>query len=131
MDFDEWYNVGIDKKYFNKYLKIRQLKMKEAKNVLKSTLSKKMKTTLKKIYENIHDKKIVEDLKKEIYLHEVTYLKKIGVNINSLENEMDSIVENRVEFIDMIEQYIALITDRKLIDSQAKKSKSDSKNLRS
>ena len=44
---------------------------------------------------------------------------------------MDSIVENRVEFIDMIEQYIALITDRKLIDSQAKKSKSDSKNLRS
>ena len=131
MDFSEWSNVGIDKKYFNKYLKIRQLKMKEAKKVLNSTLSKKMKTTLKKIYENIHDKKIVEDLKKEIYLHEVTYLKKIGVNINSLENEMDSIVENRVEFIDMIEQYIALITDRKLIDSQAKKSKSDSKNLRS
>ena len=89
--------------------------MKEAKNVLKSTLSKKMKTTLKKIYENIHDKKIVEDLKKEIYLHEVTYLKTIGVDINSLENEMDSIVENRVEFIDMIEQYIALITDRKLV----------------
>ena len=131
MDFDEWSNVGIDKKYFNKYLKIRQLKMKEAKKVLKSTLSKKMKTSLKKIYENIHDKKIVEDLKKEIYLHEVTYLKKIGVDINSLENEMDSIVENRVEFIDMIEQYIAIMTDRKLIDSQSKESKSDSKNRRS
>ena len=131
MDFDEWYNVGIDKKYFNKYLKIRQLKMKEAKKILKSTLSKKMKTSLKKIYENIHDKKIVEDLKKEIYLHEVTYLKKIGVDINSLENEMDSIVENRVEFIDMIEQYIAIMTDRKLIDSQSKESKSDSKNRRS
>ena len=54
MEFDEWSNVGIDKKYFNKYLKIRQLKMKEAKNVLKSTLSKKMKTTLKKIYENMN-----------------------------------------------------------------------------
>jgi hypothetical protein len=131
MDFDEWYNVGIDKKYFNKYLKIRQLKMKEAKKILKSTLSKKMKTSLKKIYEDIHDKNIVEDLKKEIYLHEVTYLKMIGVDIDFLENEMDSIVENRIEFIDMIEQYIAIMTDRKMMDSQSKKSNSDSKNRRS
>jgi len=122
MDFSEWSNVGIDKKYFNKYLKIRQLKMKEAKKVLKSTFSKKMKTTLMKIYEDIHDKKIVEDLKKEIYLHEVKYLKKIGVDINSLENEMDSIVENRVEFIDMIEQYIAFMTDRKVFDNASKMS---------
>ena len=122
MDFSEWSNVGIDKKYFNKYLKIRQLKMKEAKKVLKSTFSKKMKTTLMKIYEDIHDKKIVEDLKKEIYLHEVKYLKKIGVDINSLENEMDSIVENRVEFIDMIEQYIAFMTDRKVFDDASKMS---------
>jgi len=128
MDFSEWSNVGIDKKYFNKYLKIRQLKMKEAKKVLKSTLSKKMKTSLKKIYENIHDKKIVEDLKKEIYLHEVTYLKMIGVDIDSLTEEMDSIVENRVEFLDMIEQYVAIMTGRKLIDLQSKESKSDSKN---
>ena len=120
MDFSEWSNVGIDKKYFNKYLKIRQLKMKEAKKVLKSTFSKKMKTTLMKIYEDIHDKKIVEDLKKEIYLHEVKYLKKIGVDINSLENEMDSIVENRIEFIDMIEQYIAFMTDRKVFDDASK-----------
>ena len=120
MDFDEWSNVGIDKKYFNKYLKIRQLKMKEAKKVLKSTFSKKMKTTLTKIYEDIHDKKIVEDLKKEIYLHEVTYLKKIGVDVNSLENEMDSIVENRVEFIDLVEKYIAFMSDRKVFDNASK-----------
>ncbi len=131
MDFDEWYNVGIDKKYFNKYLKIRQLKMKEAKKILKSTLSKKMKTSLKKIYEDAQDKNIVEELKKEIYLHEVTYLKMIGVDIDFLENEMDSIVENRIEFIDMIEQYIAIMTDRKMMDSQSKKSNSDSKNRRS
>jgi hypothetical protein len=120
MEFDEWSKVGIDKKYFNKYLKIRQLKMKEAKKVLKSTFSKKMKTTLTKIYEDIHDKKIVEDLKKEIYLHEVTYLKKIGVDVNSLENEMDSIVENRVEFIDLVEKYIAFMSDRKVFDNASK-----------
>mgnify|MGYP007072334743 FL=1 len=55
----------------------------------------------------------------------------IGVDIDSLTKEMDSIVENRVEFLDMIEQYVSIMTDRKLIDSQAKKSKklkSDSKN---
>ena len=120
MEFDEWSNVGIDKKYFNKYLKIRQLKMKEAKKVLKSTFSKKMKTTLTKIYEDIHDKKIVEDLKKEIYLHEVKYLKKIGVDINSLENEMDSIVENRVEFLDMVEQYVAFMKERIMLDNASK-----------
>ena len=128
MDFSEWSDVGINKKYFIKYLKIRQLKIKEAKKILKSTLSKKMKTSLKKIYEDAQDKNIVEDLKKEIYLHEVTYLKKIGVDINSLKNEMDSIVENRVEFIDMIEQYIAIMTDRKMMDSDTKKARKDSKN---
>ena len=36
--------------------------MKEAKKILKSTLSKKMKTSLKKIYEDAQDKNIVEDL---------------------------------------------------------------------
>ena len=71
---------------------------------------------------------MVEDLKKEIYLHEVTYLKMIGVDIDSLEKEMDSIVENRVEFIDMIEQYIAIMTDRKMMDSATKKARKDSKN---
>ena len=115
MDFSEWSNVGIDKKYFNKYLKIRQLKMKEAKKVLKSTLSKKMKTTLKKIYENIHDNKIVEGLKKEIYLHEVKYLKKIGIDVDSLTDEMDSIVENRVEFLDMINQLVEIMSNRNRI----------------
>jgi len=34
-----------------------------------------------------------------------------------------SIVENRVDFLYMIEQYVAIMTDRKLIDSQSKKSK--------
>jgi len=86
---------------------------------------------IRNIYEDVQDKTIVEDLKKQIYLHEVNYLKMIGVDIDSLTEEMDSIVENRVEFLDMIEQYVAIMTDRKLIDSQAKKSKklkSDSKN---
>jgi len=86
---------------------------------------------IRNIYEDVQDKTIVEDLKKQIYLHEVNYLKMIGVDIDSLTEEMDSIVENRVEFLDMVEQYVAIMTDRKLIDSQrkkAKKSKSETKN---
>ena len=94
-------------------------------------MSKKVSDRIRNIYEDVQDKTIVEDLKKQIYLHEVNYLKMIGVDIDSLTKEMDSIVENRVEFLDMIEQYVSIMTDRKLIDSQAKKSKklkSDSKN---
>jgi len=94
-------------------------------------MSKIVSDRIRNIYEDVQDKTIVEDLKKQIYLHEVNYLKMIGVDIDSLTEEMDSIVENRVEFLDMIEQYVAIMTDRKLIDSQAKKSKklkSDSKN---
>lgn len=94
-------------------------------------MSKIVSDRIRNIYEDVQDKTIVEDLKKQIYLHEVNYLKMIGVDIDSLTKEMDSIVENRVEFLDMIEQYVAIMTDRKLIDSQAKKSKklkSDSKN---
>jgi len=94
-------------------------------------MSKIVSDRIRNIYEDVQDKTIVEDLKKQIYLHEVNYLKMIGVDIDSLTKEMDSIVENRVEFLDMIEQYVSIMTDRKLIDSQAKKSKklkSDSKN---
>ena len=94
-------------------------------------MSKIVSDRIRNIYEDVQDKTIVEDLKKQIYLHEVNYLKMIGVDIDSLTKEMDSILENRVEFLDMIEQYVSIMTDRKLIDSQAKKSKklkSDSKN---
>ena len=94
-------------------------------------MSKIVSDRIRNIYEDVQDKTIVEDLKKQIYLHEVNYLKMIGVDIDSLTKEMDSIVENRVEFLDMIEQYVSIMTDRKLIDSQAKKLKklkSDSKN---
>ena len=87
-------------------------------------MSKIVGDRMKHLYEEIQDKTIVEDLKKEIYMHEVKYLEMIGIDINSLkENEMNSIVENRVEFLDMVEQYVAIMTDRKLIDSQSKKSK--------
>lgn len=94
-------------------------------------MSKIVSDRIRNIYEDVQDKTIVEDLKKQIYLHEVNYLKMIGVDIDSLTEEMDSIVENRVEFLDMVEQYVAIMTDRKLIDSQrkkAKKSKSETKN---
>ena len=87
-------------------------------------MTKIINDRMKHLYEEIQDKTIVEDLKKEIYMHEVKYLEMIGIDINSLkENEMNSIVENRVEFLDMVEQYVAIMTDRKLIDSQSKKSK--------
>ena len=78
---------------------------------------------IRNIYEDIQDKTIVQDLKKQIYLHEVKYLEMLGIDVDSLTEEMDSIVENRVEFLDMVEQYVAIMTDRKLIDSQSKKSK--------
>ena len=94
-------------------------------------MSKIINDRIRNIYEDIQDKTIVQDLKKQIYLHEVKYLEMLGIDVDSLTQEMDSIVENRVEFLDMVEQYVAIMTDRKLIDSQAKKSKklkSDSKN---
>jgi hypothetical protein len=33
---------------------------------------------------------------------------------------MDSIVENRVEFIDLVEKYIAFMSDRKVFDDASK-----------
>ena len=75
---------------------------------------------IRNIYEDVQDKTIVEDLKKQIYLHEVNYLKMIGVDIDSLTEEMDSIVENRVEFIDLVEKYIAFMSDRKVFDDASK-----------
>lgn len=86
-------------------------------------MTKIINDRIRNIYEDIQDKTIVEDLKKQIYLHEVNYLKMLGIDVDSLTEEMDSIVENRVEFLDMVEQYVAIMTDRKLIDSQSKKSK--------
>ena len=94
-------------------------------------MSKIVSDRIRNIYEDVQDRTIVEDLKKQIYLHEVNYLKMLGIDVDSLTEEMDSIVENRVEFLDMVEQYVAIMTDRKLIDSQskkAKKSKSETKN---
>ena len=86
-------------------------------------MSKIINDRIRNIYEDIQDKTIVQDLKKQIYLHEVKYLEMLGIDVDSLTQEMDSIVENRVEFLDMVEQYVAIMTDRKLIDSQSKKSK--------
>ena len=94
-------------------------------------MSKIVSDRIRNIYEDVQDRTIVEDLKKQIYLHEVKYLEMLGIDVDSLTEEMDSIVENRVEFLDMVEQYVAIMTDRKLIDSQskkAKKSKSETKN---
>ena len=94
-------------------------------------MTKIINDRIRNIYEDIQDKTIVQDLKKQIYLHEVKYLEMLGIDVDSLTEEMDSIVENRVEFLDMVEQYVAIMTDRKLIDSQrkkAKKSKSETKN---
>ena len=85
-------------------------------------MSKIVSDRIRNIYENIQDKTIVEDLKKQIYLHEVNYLKMIGVDIDSLTKEMDSIVENRVEFIDLVEKYIAFMSDRKVFDNASKMS---------
>ena len=86
-------------------------------------MTKIINDRIRNIYEDIQDKTIVQDLKKQIYLHEVKYLEMLGIDVDSLTEEMDSIVENRVEFLDMVEQYVAIMTDRKLIDSQSKKSK--------
>lgn len=94
-------------------------------------MSKIVSDRIRNIYEDVQDRTIVEDLKKQIYLHEVKYLEMLGIDVDSLTEEMDSIVENRVEFLDMVEQYVAIMTDRKLIDLQrkkAKKSKSETKN---
>ena len=66
-----------------------------------------------------------EELENIIFLQgrSSVVLKMLGIDVDSLIEEMDSIVENRVEFLDMVEQYVAIMTDRKLIDSQSKKSK--------
>mgnify|MGYP001210122481 CR=1 FL=1 len=86
-------------------------------------MSKIVGDRMKHLYEEIQDKTIVEDLKKEIYMHEVKYLDMIGVNIDDLENDMDSIVQNRVESNDMINQLVEIMSDRKRINSAVDKTK--------
>ena len=86
-------------------------------------MSKIVGDRMKHLYEEIQDKTIVEDLKKEIYMHEVKYLDMIGVNIDDLENDMDSIVQNRVESNDMINQLVEIMSDRKRIYSAVDKTK--------
>ena len=86
-------------------------------------MSKIVGDRMKHLYEEIQDKTIVEDLKKEIYMHEVKYLDMIGVNIDDLENDMDSIVQNRVESNDMINQLVEIMSDRKRINSAVEKTK--------
>ena len=93
-------------------------------------MSKIVGDRMKHLYEEIQDKTIVQDLKKEIYMHEVKYLEMIGIDINSLEEDkMNTIVENRVESNDMINQLVEIMSDRKRINSAVEKNKrKDSKN---
>ena len=86
-------------------------------------MSKIVGDRMKHLYEEIQDKTIVEDLKKEIYMHEVKYLDMIGVNIDDLESDMDAIVQNRVESNDMINQLVEIMSDRKRIYSAVDKTK--------
>ena len=86
-------------------------------------MSKIVGDRMKHLYEEIQDKTIVEDLKKEIYMHEVKYLDMIGVNIDDLESDMDAIVQNRVESNDMINQLVEIMSDRKRINSAVEKTK--------
>ena len=88
-------------------------------------MSKIINDRMKHLYEEIQDKTIVEDLKKEIYMHEVKYLDMIGVDIDDLESDMDAIVQNRVESND--KTIVEIMSDRKLIDSEKTKRK-NSKN---
>ena len=83
-------------------------------------MSKIVSDRIRNIYEDVQDRTIVEDLKKQIYLHEVNYLKMLGIDVDSLTEEMDSIVENRVEFLDMVEQYVAFMKERIMLDNASK-----------
>ena len=83
-------------------------------------MSKIVSDRIRNIYEDVQDRTIVEDLKKQIYLHEVNYLKMLGIDVDSITEEMDSIVENRVEFLDMVEQYVAFMKERKMLDNASK-----------
>ena len=83
-------------------------------------MNKIINDRIRNIYEDIQDKTIVQDLKKQIYLHEVKYLEMLGIDVDSLTEEMDSIVENRVEFLDMVEQYVAFMKERKMLDNASK-----------
>ena len=83
-------------------------------------MSKIVSDRIRNIYEDVQDRTIVEDLKKQIYLHEVKYLEMLGIDVDSLTEEMDSIVENRVEFLDMVEQYVAFMKERKMLDNASK-----------
>ena len=50
MDFDDWRTLGINQGHFRTYLKERDSKMQDAKKILKSSFSKSMEMTLRKIY---------------------------------------------------------------------------------
>ena len=44
----------------------------------------------------------------------------LGIDVDPLTEEMDSILENRVEFLDMVEQYVAFMKERKMLDNASK-----------
>ena len=48
MDFDDWLDVGCKERHFNRYLKIREEKLKLASHTLKKTLSSEMESFLRK-----------------------------------------------------------------------------------
>lgn len=50
MDFDDWRTEGIDQGHFKVYLKERDSKLAEAKDLLKSSLTPSMEATLRKLY---------------------------------------------------------------------------------
>ena len=50
MDFDDWRTEGINQGHFKVYLKERDSKLAEAKNLLKSSLTPSMEATIRKIY---------------------------------------------------------------------------------
>ena len=79
---------------------------------------------MRHLYENIQDETIVKDLIKELYLHEMNYLEMIGVKVEDIEEgQMNAIVENRVQFDDLIKQYVNILSDRQRINSGVEKSK--------
>ena len=79
---------------------------------------------MRHLYENIQDETIVKDLIKELYLHEMNYLEMIGVKVEDIEeSQMNAIVENRVQFDDLIKQYVNILSDRQRINSGVEKSK--------
>jgi hypothetical protein len=63
MDFDDWLDVGCKKRHFNRYLKIREEKLKLASQTLKKTLSKSMESLLRKKYLRDDVEKVLNTIK--------------------------------------------------------------------